>query len=121
MKKGFTLVEMLGIITVLAIVLLVTFPNVSKTLKQMKVNNNKNFTNNLKISAETYIELNRDKYEVLNTPGGKITIKIQELYDANLLKGKNEDIDNESLITIETGEDYILSYYFEGKKIGIEE
>lgn len=120
MKKGFTLVEMLGIIAVLAVVLLVTFPNINKSLKQMKVNNNNNFTNNLKVSAETYIELNRDKYPELDTPGGSTTIKIQELYDSNLLKGKNENINHDSTLTVEMGEDYILKYYYDGEQIGIE-
>lgn len=120
MKKGFTLIEMLGIITVLAVILLVTFPNVSQSIKQMKINNKNNFTNNLKVSAETYVELNRDRYEELNTPGGTITITIQDLYDANLLKGKYEDVDQNSTLTITTGDDYVLKYYYEGKQIGIE-
>ena len=77
-------------------------------------------TNNLKVSAETYVELNRDRYEELNTPGGTITITIQDLYDANLLKGKYEDVDQNSTLTITTGEDNILKYYYEGKQIGIE-
>ena len=36
MKKGFTLIEMLGIITVLAILLLLTFPNLHNSLKKQK-------------------------------------------------------------------------------------
>ena len=34
MKKGFTLIEMLGIIAVLALILLVTFPILTSSLKQ---------------------------------------------------------------------------------------
>jgi len=120
MKKGFTLVEMLGVVAIIAVVLLIAFPNINKSLKQIKINKNNNFTNNLKVSAEKNIELNRDKYPELNNIGGNVTIKVQELYDANLLKGKNETINQNSIITIETGEDNILKYYFEGKQIGIE-
>ena len=68
MKKGFTLIEMLGIITVIGIIMLVAFPNINKSLKNMKQSTINNFTNNLKVSAEAYIEINRENYEELYTP-----------------------------------------------------
>ncbi len=118
MKKGFTLIEMLGIITILGVILLVTFPVMNKSLKQMKENSNDNFTNNIKISAETYIELNRDKYPELKTTGGTTTITVQDLYDANLLKGKNENVDTSDQILVTVQSDMTLTYTFKGKQIG---
>lgn len=120
MKKGFTLIEMLGIITVLAILLLVTFPNLSKSLKQTKETKNNNFTNNLKISAEAYIELNRDNYENLDIPGTEISFSVQDLYDANLLKGQYENVNSQDKIKVIVGTDGILRYFFNGSQIGIE-
>lgn len=120
MKKGFTLIEMLGIIVVLGIILLVTFPNMNESLKQMKTATENNFTNNLKISAEAYIELNRDKYPELDTPGNSVNITIQELYDANLLKGEYTDINTNYTITVTTQADHTLNYYYNGEQIGIE-
>ena len=35
-NKGFTLIEMLGIITVVGVILLVVFPNISKSIQSMK-------------------------------------------------------------------------------------
>lgn len=119
MKKGFTLIEMLGIITVLAIVLLVTFPTLNRTLKSMKENTENNFTNNLKISTEAYVELNRDKYPELQTPGNSVTVKIKELYEANLLKGRYDGVNLNSTVTITTQEDRTLKYYYQGEEIGI--
>lgn len=110
MKKGFTLIEMLGIITVLGIILLVTFPVLNKTLKQMKENTNNNFENNLKISAETYIELNRDNYENIDVPGTEITFTVQDLYDAELLKGRNDDINPNDQILVTVQSDKTLTY-----------
>ena len=69
MKKGFTLIEMLGIITVLAILLLITFPNMNRSLKEMKENQQNNLMNNLRISTEAYIELNRKNYPELDKTG----------------------------------------------------
>lgn len=120
MKKGFTLIEMLGIITVLAVILLVTFPIMNKSLKKMKENTTDNFENNLKISAETYIELNRDNYENIDVPGTEIAFTIQDLYDANLLKGQYDNINMSDKIKAIVGQDLILRYYFNGKQIGQE-
>ena len=120
MKKGFTLIEMLGIITVLAVLLLVTFPNLSKSLKQTKENKNSNFTNNLKVSAETYIELNRDNYKNLDIPGTEVSFTVQDLYDANLLKGQYENVNSQDKIKVIVGTDGILRYFFNGSQIGIE-
>ena len=120
MKKGFTLIEMLGIITVLAILLIITFPNLSKSLKMTKEHKNNNFTNNLKVSAEAYIELNRDSYENLDIPGTEISFTVQELYDANLLKGQYENVNTEDTIKVIVGTDGILRYFYNGSQIGIE-
>lgn len=120
MKKGFTLIEMLGIITVLAVVLLVTFPVLNNSLKKMRENTTNNFTNNLKSSAETYIELNRKNFENLDKPGTEITFTIQDLYDANLLKGQIQNIDSSEKIKVIVGTDLILRYYYRGEQIGVE-
>ena len=118
MKKGFTLIEMLGIITVMAILLLITFPNMSKSLKEMKENEKNNFTNNLKISAETYIELNRNKYTELYKPYGKVYVKIQDLYDANLMNGQYDNISMNDTITVFSTSNLELKYYFNNQQIG---
>lgn len=117
MKKGFTLVEMLGIVTVLSIILLVVFPALNKSLKQMKTTAGDNFTNNLKISAEAYVEINRDKFPELDSVGGTIEVKIQDLYDSNLLKGRDENINPNSKIIVEVQDDKSLKYYYDGKEI----
>ena len=117
-KKGFTLIEMLGIITILGIVLLVTFPNLSKSLKEMKNSNANNLRNNIKISAEAYIGMNLDKYPELKEVDGSVEITIQDLYNANLLKGKNDNIDTNAIITITKSEDGTLKYFYEGQQLG---
>ncbi|MGM9850280.1 MAG: type II secretion system protein [Bacilli bacterium] len=92
MKKGFTLIEMLGIIAVLAVVLLVTFPVLNNSLKKMQEDKNKNFMNNLKISAEAYAGLNN-----IDTA---TQITVQDLYDASLLKGQYKGLDTSSKLSV---------------------
>lgn len=117
-NKGFTLIEMIGIITVLAVILLVVFPNISNGLKTMKEAKEKNFTDNLKISAEAYIGIYQDNYPELKTPNGSIQIKIKDLYDSNLLKGRYENVDLNSTITITRDQNNELKYYYGGNQIG---
>lgn len=117
MKKGFTLVEMLGIITVLAAVLFVTFPSINNSLKQTKESYINNSMNNLKLSLETYIQLNENKYPELKTIGGRISIKISELYDNNVLKGDQYGVGPNDYATVKVNDDNTLSYYFKGKEI----
>lgn len=110
MRKGFTLIEMLGIITVLAVVLLVTFPVMNNALKKMKENTNDGFKKNLKISAEAYVELNKEKnIELKNT--GTTTVTVQELYDSNLLKG-DQGVDPKTNMIITTAQDGTMNFYY---------
>lgn len=115
MKKGFTLIEMLGIIAVLAVVLLVTFPVLNNSLKNMKEDQNENFLKNLKISTEAYIELNRKNYPELDSTGSAI-ITIQNLYDAELLKG-NYNVDKSNEITITKKQDGTLVFFYQGQEM----
>lgn len=117
MRKGFTLVEMLGIITVLAVMLLVTFPALSKSIKQIQTNNSNNFYNSLRISAEAYVGINQDRFPELDTPGGIVEVKIQELYDSNLLKDKNNNFSLNSKVTIESQGDGTYKFYFNDEEI----
>ena len=108
MKKGFTLIEMLGIIAVLAVVLLVTFPVLNNSLKKMQEDKNKNFMNNLKISAEAYAQTTQNNSL---KDKGSITITIKDLYEAGLLKGQN-NIDMNDKIIVTKKEDGTLRYYY---------
>ena len=117
MKKGFTLIEMLGIITVLAVVLLVTFPIVNNSLKQAKDSSINNSLHNVKISTGAYIELNRDMFPELNTVGGRAVIIISDLYNAGLLKGEQNGVELDDSIVVEVNNDNTFKYYFKGREI----
>lgn len=55
MKKGFTLVEMIGIIVILAAIILVTVPATINTLNKSNQKRFEAFKNNLKMVTENYI------------------------------------------------------------------
>jgi competence protein ComGC len=111
-EKAFTLIEMLGIVTILGIILLISLPTLNRTLKSMKVDQTDNLEKNIAISAEAYIELNRDKYPELDEEQ-TVTITVKDLYDANLLKG-NQGIDMTKKIIFKKDSEGIVKSYLEG-------
>ena len=78
-NKGFTIVELVAIILILAAILLVSFPiiqNIEKTDNDKKYNT---MVKNLCLAGKSYINANEDSFEELNIVGGEIIIEISEL------------------------------------------
>lgn len=80
MKKGFTLIEMIGIIVILAVILLVTVPATITTLNKSNKNRYQSFKNNLKIVAENYIV---DKQKISET---SVTISLNVLKEEHYIE-----------------------------------
>ena len=86
-KKGFTLVELLGVITVLAIIGVITMPIVNKTIKDSKEKSYKAQIKEIEKAAEDYTAENMNL--VLdgttlcpsNTPVAIPTIDVYKLMD----------------------------------------
>lgn len=54
-KKAFTLIEMIGIITILALIMLIALPSMTKTLKRNEQKKYDNYITNLKLVSENYL------------------------------------------------------------------
>ena len=103
MKKGFTLAELLGVITLLAIICLIAFPPILNTIKKGKQNID-NTNNEIIFSAcKKYIENNPTEVSFVDN---KYCVKIQSLIDeGNLMDGlKDPDtgvaVDPEKYISV---------------------
>lgn len=96
-KKGFTLIEVIGVITVLSLILLIAMPALTKTLKRNEKQYYNDYVNNLKLATETYIVKNIDDYPQLNDIQGEAYIEISLLlkngYIDNIIK--NPDLPDE--------------------------
>lgn len=96
-KKGFTLIEVIGVITVLSLILLISMPALTKTLKKNEKQYYNDYVNNLKLAAETYIVKNIDNYPQLKDIQGEVYIEISFLlkngYIDNIIK--NPDLPDE--------------------------
>ena len=117
-NRGFTLVELIAVITLLSAIILVTVPVIINTIKKNDLKLSENFENSLKQAAEFYVERNRDNFPDLNNIGGNIEIPTEDLVKAGYLKRDLENpIDNSSVlkykVIIEVGNDNIFIYRVE--------
>ena len=80
-NKGFTLIEVLGVIAVLGLIAMVAMPNIIDSLKKTDENKQKAYQNSILQGTEIYVEQNRDLFKVRigKGPGTYFLIKI---YDA---------------------------------------
>ena len=87
-KKGFTLVELIAIIVILATIFLVSFPVLLNTAKSDENKKYNDMVENLCLAGKSYIYANMDQFQGLSTVNGQIDISIQELIDyGNIKKG----------------------------------
>lgn len=107
-KKGFTLVEMLVVLSVLVIIFLIVVPDVTSLYKKLKQNEYERFLSDIFLSTEAYVQKNIDKYPELNTNNTKIYIYFEELLDSGYLKATIMDPKNKKNVK---EEDYTVELF----------
>lgn len=88
-NKGFTLVELIGIVIVLGVLVIIGIPSLIKT---MKVNQNREyevFEKNLFLAAETYVSDHIEEIDELKVVGGTYYVFTSYLLEEKLIKQKN--------------------------------
>ena len=99
-KKGFTLVEMLAVITLLIIVMAVALPNIISSINRNK-ESQWNTTLELIYSAvDIYVDDISSNIPELKIPGSKIKVPIRYLMEKDLLKENLTDPRDDSMIDI---------------------
>ena len=100
-KKGFTLIEMLSVIVILAIVLVVTIPSSVEAYKKSKLKTEETFVERLSQVVAEYTSLNADtlRFEYMDDvvkPGEKNDVSVymanasfQNLIDQKLIKSSD--------------------------------
>lgn len=117
-NRGFTLVELIAVMTLLAAIILVTVPVIINTIKKNDDKLGENFEKSLKQATELYVERNRDVFPDLNNIGGTAEVSTDTLIEEGYLKQDLENpIDNSSVlnykIIVEVGNDNIFIYRVE--------
>lgn len=56
-QKGFTLVELMGILVILGVIIVVTVPSITKTLKNSETNELAEYQKTVCLAAKSYVEV----------------------------------------------------------------
>lgn len=125
-KKGFTLVELLVVMVLIALITLVMSPKISNMFKKVDENKYKNFLNDIYLSTEVYIQQNQDNYKQLKEVNNKIYVYYNDLITSKYLRSslydpkKKEFVKNQDYtveVYLNSNNDYVYriieSHYYE--------
>lgn len=85
-KKGFTMVELLGVIAIIAAILAFTAPSIVGMLKRDEEKEYNRFLEDLYLATESYVQMKIENYPDLANPGGSYTITVGELIENGYVK-----------------------------------
>lgn len=87
-SKGFTLVEMLGVMTLLVIIFAFIYPNVMHMLEKGKENEYVEYENSIFLATEAYVNSNTDLSSQLLNEGDSISVTYSDLLQNGFLSSK---------------------------------
>ena len=90
-RKGFTMIELLGVIVVLGVLSVVAIASVTRLINRAHKESDEQYARTLKQAAQSYMQSNTDKLP--RDIGGKTRVYAQTLRDKNYIK---DDIKNSS-------------------------
>jgi len=86
-KKGFTLTEILGVMTLLAVIFAFVFPNVMNMMEQGKETEYEEYLSNVYLSAEAYVNSDSTLSTKLSTDK-KLEVSFDSLLSSGYLSSK---------------------------------
>ncbi|MBR2840479.1 MAG: hypothetical protein IKF01_01260 [Bacilli bacterium] len=128
MKKGFTLVELLGILMILGVITLIAAPAIVSTNKKSIDNDYVEFKKTIENAAEVYVETHLDDIDVINLKnnGSSMDIDVSTLISSGLINGGmknpnvkqdvngNEKIANQQISVTASKEGNVIKYTYSG-------
>ena len=101
-KNGFTLVELIAVITIIAIVLLVAIPQITSTMSNTSIKEQENFEHDIENAAASYIENNwvNFKNNIING-NGTYCLTLATLVDSGYVKNTTVDPSTNNPINVE--------------------
>lgn len=126
MKKGFTLVELIGVMVILGLMVLVGVPAMTRTLRNTNEDEYNRALTDLYLATENYIEVNRSNFPTLNEAGGEVYISLNELKNAGYLRAnitnpKTEKVfDYKNAVRVFRNLDGTLDYEYNTNYYGVD-
>lgn len=90
-KRGFTLVEMLGVMTLLAVIFALIYPNITNMLEKGKENEIKEYESNIFLATEAYINSDKNLSSQLINEGDEISVNFNVLLQSGYLSSNIVD------------------------------
>lgn len=126
MKKGFTLVELIGVMVILGLMVLVGVPAMTRTLRNTNDDEYNRALTDLYLATESYIEVNRKNFPILDNAGGDVYISLNELKNAGYLRAnitnpKTEKVfDYKNAVRVFRNLDGTLDYEYNNNYYGVD-
>ncbi len=89
--KGFTLVEVLGIMTLLAIIFALVYPNAIQMLDQGKQTEYEEYQNDIFLATEAYVNSDPSLSSSLNVVGNEVSVSFATLLQSGFLSSSIVD------------------------------
>lgn len=98
-KNGFTLAELLGVIVILAIIVIVSFPPIVNEIRKMKGQLSSATSKLIYSATEIYVDNNQNTYPIYN--GNNYCITLQTLVTSGDLKEPVKDVSSGQTISLD--------------------
>lgn len=120
-NKGFTLVEMLGVMTLLVVIFAFIYPNVIQMLEKGKETDYAEYENSVFLATEAYVNSDTTLSSQLVNEGDSVSVTYSDLLTNGFLSSKlvnpktNKSAGNESAkkVTITVAKDKMFTYTIE--------
>lgn len=106
-KRGFTLIELIGVVSILGIILVVALPQIGNTLKRQAEQKFDTVLKDLYLAAEQYAWNHRESFPVLEQVGGEAMVTLRALRNVGYVR---ENLENPITKKRFFDTDYILVY-----------
>lgn len=116
MKKGFTLVELLGTIVILSLIVIVAFPSIISQIKRSNETIDSSVVNVVKASARQYLTDNKESYpkalegQTKTFANLNVLVLIENGYLEESFADKHCEIKNDTLTIKSDSQKYIIEY-----------
>lgn len=108
-QNGFTLIELIGVVAILALIMVVSIPQLMSTMTKTDVKKLESFTYDLETSAMTYVENEWSDFKVeylKNNKDDNYCLSLSSLIEKNYIK--KTEIDPSTNVVIDANGKYIL-------------
>jgi type IV pilus assembly protein PilA len=96
-QKGFTLVELMGILVILGIIIVVTVPSITKTLKNSETNELEEYQKTVCLAAKSYVQVEKKS---VPQSGIKFSTLRNNGYLSSSVKNPNGSNDDNSTVNV---------------------